>query len=266
MTELSVLIPSCDAYSDLWAPFFNLFFRFWPDCPFPVLLGSNTQTFYHDRIHILYSSRGKNWTNSTREFVEALTTPYVLLFLEDFFLRRPVPTAAVLSAFESLKHLNGDMLRLMPRPGPDIGLAQYPNVGRIEVGAPWRVSTQVAIWKRQTLLDLMREGEPIWEFEFRGSRRSDALGDTFYAVWQPLIPYGHHVVQRGKWFPHAAWRFGRMNIGCVFSCRPVMNWREAAQWYLGKIAFYPFHKLPWKWQYKIEDVARLVLRRKKRIQ
>jgi hypothetical protein len=157
------------------------------------------------------------------------------------------------------------MLRLIPRPGPDAALPQYGNIGRIEVGAPWRVSTQAAIWKRQTLLDLMREGESIWEFEFKGSRRSDTLGDTFYAVWQPLIPYGHHTVERGKWLPHKAWRFARMNIGCDFSRRPVMDWREAAYWYLGKIVFYPFYRLPWKWQYWIEDRTRIILRKKKRI-
>jgi len=37
----SILIPSCDKYSDLWRPFFTLFWRHWPDCPFPVYLGSN---------------------------------------------------------------------------------------------------------------------------------------------------------------------------------------------------------------------------------
>ena len=37
----SVLVPSCDAYADLWIPFFALFWRYWSDCPFPVYLGTN---------------------------------------------------------------------------------------------------------------------------------------------------------------------------------------------------------------------------------
>ena len=38
----SVLIYSCDKYSDVWEPFFTLFFRYW-ECPYRVYISSETK-------------------------------------------------------------------------------------------------------------------------------------------------------------------------------------------------------------------------------
>ena len=39
--RVTLLVPSCDRYADLWPTFFALLRRQWPDCPFRVVLGSN---------------------------------------------------------------------------------------------------------------------------------------------------------------------------------------------------------------------------------
>ncbi len=39
-SEVTVLINSCDAYSDLWEPFFKLFSIYWPDCPYEIVLNT----------------------------------------------------------------------------------------------------------------------------------------------------------------------------------------------------------------------------------
>ena len=77
---------------------------------------------------------------------------------------------------------------------------------------------------------MIKPGESIWEFEMKGSRRSDVYADGFYGVKRDLFPYRHHVVERGKWFPWEAWSFGRKGIGCDFSRRKVMTFREASRW------------------------------------
>ena len=245
-SECAVLVPSCDAYADLWPPFVSLFWRYWPDCPFHVHLGTNVLSFEDARVDVIHADHGKNWTNRVREQLEALSTPYVLLVLEDFFLRRPVNTQDVLAAFDLLRNLDGHMLRLVPRPKPDIPVVRSPLLGTIAPGAPYRVSTQAAIWKRETLLALMREGESIWEFELKGTRRSIEYADGFYGVWRPLLTYGHHVVERGKWFPWEARRFGRMNIGCDFHRRQVMTSAEALRWTSRKVLAVTLGLIPWR--------------------
>lgn len=243
-SQCTILVPSCDAYADLWTPFVTLFFRHWPDCPFPVALGSNDLPFRHARVRTIHAGHGTNWANRVRQQIEALDTPYVLVMLEDFLLRAAVDTPLVLRCLESLVALDGDMLRLVPRPGPDEPVPGHPHVGRIAPGAPYRVSTQGGFWRRETLLALMRRDESIWQFELLGSRRSDDR-PGFYAVWQPVFTYWH-VVERGKWFPWEARRFGRMNIGCDFDRRPIMARREAAVWLLQKSIALGLGTLPWR--------------------
>jgi hypothetical protein len=110
------------------------------------------------------------------------------------------------------------------------------DYGRLEPGTDYRISTQAAFWRKEFLKEMILPGESIWEFEINGSRRSDNYEDGFYGVKRDLLPYGHHVVQRGKWFPWEAWYFGRMDIGCDFSRRAIMPFGVTAEWLLRKMA------------------------------
>src|SRR6476646_3876365 len=104
--QCSILIPSCDTYSDLWEPFLTLFHKYWPDCPYPIFLGSNAEDYNDSRVRMIHAGHGNNWSNRVREQLERISSPYVLMMLEDFFLRCPVQTDRVevcLSALEKLK-------------------------------------------------------------------------------------------------------------------------------------------------------------------
>lgn len=69
MSETSILIPSCDKYSDLWIPFFTLFWQHWPDCPFPVYLGSNEEVFEHPKVKNILVGPDKDWTSGVRKML-----------------------------------------------------------------------------------------------------------------------------------------------------------------------------------------------------
>ncbi len=230
MTECSIFIPSCDSYSDLWDPFFHFFWKFWPDCPFPVYLGGNSLRREFPRVHRLYSNCGNVWTDRVHEQVRALPTPYVLLMLEDFFLRSPVNTAGLLACYHNWRKLDAHCLRLVRRPGPNRALPGQPHFGILNLDAPYRISTQAAIWKKETLLSLMRPGESIWQFEIEGTRRSRAFPDGFYGVWRNQLTYGHHVLERGKWFPKAVRWCRKMGVACDLARRPAMSLREISVW------------------------------------
>jgi hypothetical protein len=242
--DCAVLVSSCDAYSDLWRPFFTLFFRHWPDCPFPVYLSANRQAYDDPRVTTLRYEAGTAWGSQIRAHLGELGTTYVLLVLEDFFWRRPTPTDEVLARLADLRATCGDMLRLVDRPPPDRPVAGHPAIGEIDAHASFRVSTQATLWRREALLALLREGESIWAFEVEGSARSAAQGRGYYATWRQVLPYDYHVVERGKWFRHEARRFGRMDVGCDFSRRAVMSRREAAAARLEWLKSRVLHLLP----------------------
>lgn len=252
----SILIPSCDQYSDLWRPFLTLFWRYWPDCPYRVLLGSNQQCYDDARVNVIHSAHGSNWTNRVRDQLHAVRTPYVLLMLEDFFLRRSVSTKQVQRCLLALKRSKGHMVRLTLRPGPDLHLSETPELGIVSVGAPYRVSTQAAIWRVESLLSLMRDRESIWEFEINGSVRSADMPAGFYCTRRNVIDYGRHVVERGKWFPWEAWRFSRAHIGCDFNRRPTMTFWEAMCWSYWKGRSLILNLIPWRQRLALMSTVR----------
>lgn len=234
-SQVAIFVPSCDAYSDLWRPFFTLLQRHWPDCPYRIYLGSNSLKYDDPRVITLFSDKGLVWADSCLDYLAQIPEPNVLLWLEDFFLRSRVNSRDIAGAYAEFCRVNAKTFRLVCRPGP-AKLLPGAEYGRLEPGTDYRISTQAAFWRKDFLKGMILPGESIWEFEINGSRRSDNYEDGFYGVKRDLLPYGHHVVQRGKWFPWEAWYFGRMNIGCDFSRRAIMPVGVTAKWLLRKMA------------------------------
>ena len=248
----AVFVPSCDPYQDLWGPYFTLFFRYWPDCPYPIYLGANSMSYNHPKVKTIFSNQGTNWSNRVREHVEAIDAEYIMMFLEDFFLQSKINQADIDYCFRFLVENNGHYMRLIQWPGPTKKIAGEKLVGEIEAGIPYRVSTQVAIWKKESLLALMQPNESIWQFEGDGSKRSNQLFPTgFYGSWKDIMTYKTHVVEKGKWFPWDAKKFGRMNIGCDFSKRGIMTKREAFIWRKNQFIGDVYRLLPYSIRKKI---------------
>lgn len=217
----SVLVSSNDGYSDLWTPFFTLFWRNWPDCPYSVYLGTNHGRYDHPRVCTLNAGKDESWSTNLRFFLNQIDSEYVLLLLEDFFLIKRVPAAAISEQLKTLHALNGTMLRLFPNPPPHLRVKGYGDIGAVHRFAPFRASAQAALWKRADLLNLLVDGESPWDFERNGTLRSQSRADGFYCTFKPILPYVH-VIEQGRWFRSAARRFGKANIGCNFQAREVI--------------------------------------------
>lgn len=217
----SVLVMSCDAYSDLWRPFFTLFWRYWPDCPWPVYLGTNHRSVADECVFSLCAGDAE-WTQRLRFCLDHIDSDFVLLLLDDYFFDGPVDTAIVSENLAALARLGGYQLRLFPLPGPDRKLTRYRGIGIIHPRAAYRVSTQAAFWKRTHLLDILAGSESIWDFEWNATKRSRVHETGYYATYEPVIRY-RQVVERGEWFRAAAVYFGKQQIGCDFRARPIIS-------------------------------------------
>jgi len=221
-SRCALIVVSCDLYSDLWKPFFTLFWKHWADCPFPVYLTANTKRFDHPKVRMLLSGGESDWSNELNQCLQQVEEPEALLMLEDFFLRDRVDTRALLTAIASWRRMNGRALRVHPRPRPDAKIADTPEFGYCNPGAPYRVSLQATVWRIAALIQVLRQGETPWEFEIAGSART-ADEDGFYCSYRSLLPYKTHVLEKGQWYRDAVRTFGPMNIGCDFARRPVMS-------------------------------------------
>jgi hypothetical protein len=196
--DLAVLINSCDKYSDIWPVFFQLFFKYWPDCPYPVFLGSNEKVYDDPRVTTLCAGPDKSWADSTREMVKMLPANNLLWFLDDYFLSGTVSTAEIEGLYDRFLLLGANYLRTQPDGGND-QLKRFidDTIAEILPGDDYRASLGNAFWSRAALLELLKTGETPWEMESHGSRRSDTL-NGFYTTRKNVFQR-INALERGKW-------------------------------------------------------------------
>lgn len=208
-SSIPLLVVSCDKYADLWPHFFRLLRLRWPDCPFPVLVGSNLLPPDIPGVTSALIGPDSSWSAGTQKMLDRVTelhpgADYVLLFLEDFFLTAPVDTRRVQHLVRIARQNGIGCLRLaagLPLALPPTNeLSEFPGVGIVAPGEPYRVTLQVAVWRIETLRRLLVPGLSPWEFETIGTHMSEGLDDVFWAVMNPAIEYDH-AVEKGKWKP-----------------------------------------------------------------
>jgi len=219
MKDIAVVIISCDKYADLWKPFFTLFFRYWSDCPFPVYLVANHLCYENPRVITITVGDDHDWSSSMRKALESIQSGFPIILLEDYLLTAAVHTDTILEYAQYMNDKRAACLQLFPRFSPIVGPVvqsdDHPDIGYIDRGAPYRVSLQAAIWDKQALDALLQDGESPWEFETKGTVRSNSLEAPFLSIMPEVkcpIPYFSSAVMGGKWHRDAIRLCNQENI------------------------------------------------------
>jgi len=220
-----VIISSCDAYQDAWEAFFALFFRYWPDCRFPLYLITNDSSYPDDRVISIKLGEDQGWASNMRRVLAGVDSDYLIYMQEDYFLCRPVDNERIISLLHYAISEKAACLRLYPSPAPDKPYSDNPEVGKIALEAPYRVSLQAAIWNKHILNDLIVDGESSWEMEIKGTVRSRSITTPFLSVkdlQNPALPYIHRTaIFKGRWTKKAIELCHREGIQVDFSKRPL---------------------------------------------
>jgi hypothetical protein len=233
-TPTALLVVSCDSYRDLWGPFFTLLFRYWDDCPYPIFLGSNLESYPDRRVVSLAIGEDRDWSSNLLKMLSSIPMDGILLLQEDFLLDRPIQTTRVERLIDYAGARKAACLRLMPIPGPDSPCPDNPELGEIRAGAEYRVSLQAAWWRKEHLRQVVCAGESPWQFERLGSRRSDGIQAPFLSLREGIdlpLDYFTTAVFRGYWEPGAVELCRRENVPVDLRARRIlpfgMQWERA---------------------------------------
>lgn len=93
--DCTVLVCSCDSYDDTWAPFFKFFHMYWPDCDYPVVLNTESKCYRSDEMDVICyqfydNNRQIPYGERLLEYLKKIDTPYILILMDDFFIRKKV--------------------------------------------------------------------------------------------------------------------------------------------------------------------------------
>jgi len=130
-----------------------------------------------------------------------------------------------------MKRRRAGCLRIYPCSGPDVSCTDNIEVGEILKGSAYRLSTEAAIWDKQVLLGLLRQGERPWELEVLGSDKTNALDVPFLSINRNddnayPISYFCTAVVHGKWALGAMKFCRKEGIHVDLSSRPVETWHD----------------------------------------
>jgi len=221
-SNLTVLVNSTDTFSDCWPPFFQLFKRYWPSCPCPIVLNTETKDFADAGLQLTCSKVQANdppgsprlpWSDCLIRCLDQVRTPYVLYLQEDYFLNGPVDQVFVEECVDVMARHDVPHIRLME---VDIRARYHktdvhPLLWKIDQRANYRISLQAGLWSVATLKELLEPGESGWAFERHGSVRAMARPDLFLCQsfdhfneqGRYPVPYQPTGIVRGKWYAPA---------------------------------------------------------------
>lgn len=227
--DCTVLVASCDKYADLLAPFAALKRKYWPDCPFETVLVTETAPTIPGEAEadrpafdrVIACGGGMNWASRLVQALDAVTTPYVLMLCDDYYLEAPVDTAQLLRRLDQMRTCDAVNLRLIPNPKTGVprtdGLMEYPK------NTAYCVSTLAGFWDRAYLQRLARPVSSIWEFERYGSFAVGDVTRPILATVQREFPFVD-AVHKGHWEKFGVRVCAANDLAVDFSVRGLPPW------------------------------------------
>jgi hypothetical protein len=218
--KVCVLVNSCNNYSDLWIPFFTLYFKYFGEY-IPVYLSSETNRYKDNRVTTILNECDplpNSWNKALDYTLQKLLEEdytHLIYFQEDYLLQKPVSQDTMARVIVLAEKYNMDCFRLFPCPPPEgTVINEGISFAQINRQQDYLVSLQSAIWDIQTLKKLVKiaskvGGGKAWQFEIFGTsylRDTPEAPFNAYSVLKdgnPPLDYFCTAVVSGKWLPDA---------------------------------------------------------------
>lgn len=214
MTDLTILVNTSDSFEDCWGPFFTLFEKFWPDCPYEIVLNTEHKDFKFDNLNIRCSkvangvTRRLTWSECLARCLDDIKTPYIFYLQEDYFLEKNVDKENFEAMVDLLRNNTADVIRVMECEGSGPWTpTENPLIWEVDKNAKYRIALQAGLWRKSTLRQSIRLHESPWQLEGFGSARARRRKERVFCVNRDrfstpeteIFPYTPTGVVAGRW-------------------------------------------------------------------
>jgi hypothetical protein len=206
--DMTIVVNTCDAYHDVLDIFFHAFIDYWPNCPYPVVINTESRTYnYPARVHHHISPEGSDdWGARLRATLASIDTEFVMMLYDDFILEAPVSNQRVQQAIELLQaQTSGVVTYLVDTASPLIRTDTDEQFIALKDRVEYRLNSAPGIWRKQALMNYTEEGDTPWTWEVFGTYRTWGDGKDFYTLnpaQSDVYLYNHNkggAIYRGKW-------------------------------------------------------------------
>ena len=208
MKDLSILVSTYDGNSSLWRPLEKSFDLYWNSCNFPLYITSNFKEYESKTFNFLKVGDEISWSDNILKCLNQIDSKYVMFCFDDCFWKKEIDNDLFNSLVQECVDRNWEYLRLHPTPRSRNIIDE--KFSRIEPGSKYRASLLFAIFRKDVLIKLLQKEETAWDFEKKGSVRSDKF-DSFYQINFDLFPY-YNLLIKSELEPFAMQRILKQGI------------------------------------------------------
>jgi hypothetical protein len=153
--NIAFVVLSCDNYSDLWPVFISQFEKNWPDCTLEKFFVTNHKIIPKSSLNELKIGDDISWSDGLIKALKFLRKDftYALITLEDLPIVNRVNNIEFLDIVSDLLRVDGNYLKFIRKPKPTKKF--NTRFGVIEEGSLYRPTCVYALWKIETLLDIL---------------------------------------------------------------------------------------------------------------
>lgn len=168
--KITVLVNSCDSYSDLWNPFFTLLNRYLPQKDFHILLNTENKDYCFAGLNIECVHPKDSSCQYGQRMIEALDhvrTKYVMVLLDDFFIRKPLDIKKlenIVKWMDEDKHIVS-FLQNPIHPYYEYNNNKCDGFMRVPPGRSYTLNLQAGLWRLDKFKKTWRPNINPWEYE-----------------------------------------------------------------------------------------------------
>ncbi len=206
MDSVTLMIQTCDRYSDLWEHHLRFLAESWPDCPWRILLVTDVPTKWRfPGVEVFAAGAGCHMPARLQAVLPHISTDYVLLTLDDYFPVYPIDTEELRRLVGVMETNNLDYLRLFPDPPSrkKLGAGLYG----VNLGVDYGVNLYPGLWRKSFLEATLPGPSDIWAYEVSLTHTARRLGAKCAMTQGAEFPV-LDVIRKGKLL-HRAARFLR---------------------------------------------------------
>ena len=207
--DLTIVVNTCDSYQDVLGIFFLALEEFWPDCPYPIVINTESNTNLHHPALVhnhLCATVADDWGDRVCATLNSIDTEFVLMLYDDFIVDAQVNSNRIQQALQLLNSQANSVVAYLTNTSLPLAISDgdhlfLPLKDRVD----YRVNSAPGIWRRSALLNYTATGDTPWAWEVFGSYRSWGDGNLFYSLnprYSDIYSYNYAkggAIYRGKW-------------------------------------------------------------------
>ena len=168
MDNITLLVLSCDNFSDLWEGHLKMYNTNWPERNFETYLVTDKQTDKRfPEIGIIAIDDKPEWTDRLKAALAFVKTDYVFITLDDYFLIEKINKERVSQVINYAVQNQYDYIRFFKRPVPATSnpIGDLTGLFNIDKSIEYSVNLYPGLWKKEFLNYTLESSSNAWKYE-----------------------------------------------------------------------------------------------------